>query len=937
MIEAIVRQSPKVRRESLRLSIHTSFSWMVGMFHVSSGVDLIELVVEGRYAVAMAQAASETLPDAEPGESLASWAIRARAFISEQTQEPAKHGLSLLILGVSALLGFTQANLVGPDAITSSVSGGRADTSTGEGCTTLPELISASVPDDWVADQDPWVLGEIQADGEDLVCGRVAALDLLLLARLVLWEPLKATYDQSDSNTPSTPSTPSTSTQRNGNQSNPLAVAFPSYWWWSHRTLQTHQRTLAANSMTLKQGISLCREKVLSLVRGWTSSSSSSSPLSASCSPRLRAIATCSALQEAAHSYYVYGEDEKGRPLFPEAEQAIGLQYELTGLKCKKTIYQVDPTTTMVVRVTQAAGAHASGPMALDRISARTRPADVLGALPPGIVDLERGTHGLSGDTDIHYLPVLEPEVDGMGCLASASLLTPEQSLLLSWTVHFRWGRADEQLNTAEIQPFVEAVLSQSESHFLVRATAELQAARKECRSQRTIERGLINFEELVYRIRRRSSVGPANRLFGAFSVWFPLLPSLLKEWALLQLRYGMVGQAMEVFERQEMWEQLCACYVALEKKYAAEDLIRRRLQVTPSDPRLLTALGDLTQDHTLWEQAWEASRGRYVRAIRRLAERAHKLKDWETSASHWRTALNVNALHPEGWFALGHCYVKLGDNDEAIGAFTRCCQLAPEHGEAFNNLAALLLDQKRYQEAFLAFSEAAKLKEASWQVQENLARAAVLAEQWLPATRALQTLFNQTRGERLPLEVLRSLVTHLEEYTKVVDADKVAGLNTEDSRGRSRILTQLIGNLGGVVKKAVASAGQAASPEMWGAAAKYWTAIGETKAAKECMTKHVRGLQGAAWKRELDKFEPFAEASRNLCAAQLEGAQVALAQGGENDSASKAAAKKELGAARMHLKAVLKQAEESFSSQDLYQQLAQLLVQVQALESTLV
>ena len=83
--------------------------------------------------------------------------------------------------------------------------------------------------------------------------------------------------------------------------------------------------------------------------------------------------------------------------------------------------------------------------------------------------------------------------------------------------------------------------------------------------------------------------------------------------------------ESCQVFERQEMWEQLSACYIMLEKKAAAEDLIRRRLSQDPEDPRLLTALGDLTQDPMLWERAWEASGGRYVRAQRRLAERAHK------------------------------------------------------------------------------------------------------------------------------------------------------------------------------------------------------------------------------------------------------------------------------------------------------------------------
>ena len=53
--------------------------------------------------------------------------------------------------------------------------------------------------------------------------------------------------------------------------------------------------------------------------------------------------------------------------------------------------------------------------------------------------------------------------------------------------------------------------------------------------------------EELVYRIRRTSALGARVRMQGAFSVWWPVVPSLLKEWACVQLRFGMVGPAMEV------------------------------------------------------------------------------------------------------------------------------------------------------------------------------------------------------------------------------------------------------------------------------------------------------------------------------------------------------------------------------------------------------
>lgn len=106
-------------------------------------------------------------------------------------------------------------------------------------------------------------------------------------------------------------------------------------------------------------------------------------------------------------------------------------------------------------------------------------------------------------------------------------------------------------------------------------------------------------------------------------------------------------------------------------------------------------------------------------------------------AAKHWETALSINPLNPEGWFALGHCALKTdpaelpeaapqppapaiapasgqlheADAEEAeeagslqgagklsagelraLQAFTKCVHQAPDHAQAWNNLAALHL-----------------------------------------------------------------------------------------------------------------------------------------------------------------------------------------------------------------------------------------------------
>ncbi len=61
-------------------------------------------------------------------------------------------------------------------------------------------------------------------------------------------------------------------------------------------------------------------------------------------------------------------------------------------------------------------------------------------------------------------------------------------------------------------------------------------------------------------------------------------------------------------------------------------------------------------------------------------------------AAEHWELALAINPLHAYAWFSLGFCALKTGKRERAVQAFTRCVQQEPDHGDAWNNLAALHL-----------------------------------------------------------------------------------------------------------------------------------------------------------------------------------------------------------------------------------------------------
>ena len=65
-----------------------------------------------------------------------------------------------------------------------------------------------------------------------------------------------------------------------------------------------------------------------------------------------------------------------------------------------------------------------------------------------------------------------------------------------------------------------------------------------------------------------------------AAAVLFPMRAALQKELGKALVASGLVGEAMAIFERLEIWDSLLVCYRLLDKKAQALTLIRARLEV---------------------------------------------------------------------------------------------------------------------------------------------------------------------------------------------------------------------------------------------------------------------------------------------------------------------------------------------------------------------
>uniref|UniRef100_A0A7S3QZ63 TPR-like protein n=1 Tax=Dunaliella tertiolecta TaxID=3047 RepID=A0A7S3QZ63_DUNTE len=692
-------------------------------------------------------------------------------------------------------------------------------------------------------------------------------------------------------------------------------------------------------------------------------------------------------LLEMALGQYSYGFVEHGQKLLNEAGTVLGLQVQLSGALGRRTVYQENAKAQLVVRSSRV---RAQQPPIQDPLVTsfgfepilQPQAAAAASGVPvsPGggggteaeKVHSKQPTHGMVDESDVFMAPKLVAE-DGQ--VLEPRYSATEQALLLAWATHVKKGSAQDELQLWEMAPYLEAVLSQPRSHMMLQATARLLKARHERTRNRTRERALLHMEQLLEALaahpasstrpqpesdsrgadggaskgsqgegQQASSSGSRNltntHLPYAYDCWFPLRVHLRKELAEHYMSMGFVGAALGIYEELQLWDALVVCYRLLDKRGAAEDLLKRRLKVTPDDPVIWCNLGDLYTDDSYYEEAWKRSGCRHARSKRSLGRSALRRKDYAVAAAHFEEALAVNPLNPDAWFSQGYAYLKLGEQRKALRALTNVTQQVPEHAEAWNNVAALWLELGEPKRAYSALGECLRYKRDSWQIWENYAQVAQQAGFHLQATRALAQVMQLSAGTRLHLPVLHQLVQAVEDTQRgssnadhnnqratnsdeapggTADTEEGDGDNTDDlagfvldipaslgqlpwamgsSSGRNgeeegeahaalpyqtrsayqagveaaqqRAEEQMRTAVGKVLKDAVNL--PCCNPEVWGLLGRYYSLTGQLEGAKEALLKQVRALSGsAAFKSDEARFVEVADASLALAQAYLQ------------------------------------------------------------------
>ncbi|KAK7410960.1 hypothetical protein VNO78_02233 [Psophocarpus tetragonolobus] len=793
---------------------------------------------------------------------------RAESFVRDAASnihELRRRAMTVMCIAVAAFLGFTQANFTGPLKATE-----------------LPKCpVCLNGSDEW----DNWARNQLMSAGSDLL-GKFSNLQYIVFAKMLLL------------------------------RMKDLFVEIGSLSWWLARVLLLQQRVLDERSSSLSDLLHVYMGEALQLF-------GTSEQVRSYWDVDLRdgeSLAIVSMLHlEAGIMEYAYGRVDSCRMHFELAEMTVGLQLSVTGALGFRTVHQAEPKAQMILVTNTNTSNVDNCPLT---------GSDIQDSDNNGEDKWNLNQHETSEATDILRVPKLLENDDcktrSHGVNVTPSLTATQQAVILAYCLLIEKSSRHDELQRWDMAPYIEAIDSQHLCYFTIRCLCDILRIRWESSRSRTKERALLMMDNLVKHI-YESSPAVAERIAFSYAVYMPSIPALRKEYGLLLVRCGLIGEAVKEFENLELWDNLIYCYSLLEKKATAVELIRKRLSERPNDPTLWCSLGDTTTNDACYEKALEVSNNRSARAKRSLARSAYNRGDYEKSKILWESAMSMNSMYPEGWFALGAAALKARDKEKALDAFTRAVQLDPENGEAWNNIACLHMIKKKSKEAFIAFKEALKFKRNSWQLWENYSQVAVDIGNISQALEAVQMILDMTNNKRVDSELLERIIKEVEKQLSTSNVISDNKPKTDQFRlldsgseyqeqvsggsvaGRSRETEQLLLLLKKVLQQIIKS-GSGCGPDIWGLYAKWHRINGDLMMCSEALLKQVRSLQGFGTWKDQDRFKKFAKASLELCQVYME-------------IFSSSGSIKQLSAADMHLKNVIRQGE-SFSDTEEFRNL---------------
>ena len=424
---------------------------------------------------------------------------------------------------------------------------------------------------------------------------------------------------------------------------------------------------------------------------------------------------------------HIFSHDKTAAEYFVRAARATGLQYELTGALGKRTKFQQNALSQLVLL--------AESRKRTDDVHEPSAAADTNTSVGPVTGPLQHDaseetsiecglpeTLPLNDDTLLEQTEFTSSKPSSTALLrhldpSSQPPLHPlDQCILLSLCLNMRNTSPSHGLTSEQMSPYVARVISHPRN-WSVHTMALLLRSRLESNRTRTVERSTLQLQALVDQVPTADSELP-ERLLYFHSIPLPSKWEMERELALRYLSIGVVKSALEIFERLEMWEEVVKCWQVMDRQDQAiaivRDLLQGRKEEADSviskgkdvsaarrswldgarEAKLWCLLGDLEPEHavTHYEQAWRLSKETSGCAMRSLGGYYFAQGEYASAVPCLLKAVAINPLLSRPWFILGCAYVRMENWEGGREAFSRCVAIDDEDAESWNNLATIYL-----------------------------------------------------------------------------------------------------------------------------------------------------------------------------------------------------------------------------------------------------
>lgn len=420
------------------------------------------------------------------------------------------------------------------------------------------------------------------------------------------------------------------------------------------------------------------------------------------------------------------GADREASELMVDAANTSGLVYELTGALGRRTRFQKEDKTQLVLLAeSREAGADRTADVGETRGPTTTDMSGWQPGIDPAVqAPHQPATLSLNDDTLLEHTAFTS--TGGAGQHAQLQRLDPghqpplavtDQCILLALCLNIHNTQPLHGLTAAEMTAFVERVAAHP-LNWSVHTMALLLRARLESTRTRTVERSALQLQALIDQMPSSdSSLRERLRFFHALEL--PARWTMQAELAERYMSLGVLRSALEIYEKIELWESVVLILGMLGRQTEGIEVVTdllegRRVEADVnvqqrrtgahrgSGTRLAAARaaklwclrGDLEplQAERFYRTAWDVSGGSSARAARSLGGFFFARTDFRGASEWLQRAVRINALNARTWFMLGCTFMRLEQWVEGAAAFRKCTAIEDDDGESWNNLASCYL-----------------------------------------------------------------------------------------------------------------------------------------------------------------------------------------------------------------------------------------------------